>query len=74
MVTAAGQQFATVSTSGSYLSAKDKRVHFGLGAERMAQSVEIHWPSGIAQKLSDVRADQILPIDEPAAANQGTAK
>jgi len=74
LVTAAGQQFATVSTSGSYLSAKDKRVHFGLGAERMAQSVEIHWPSGIAQKLSDVRADQILPIDEPAAANQGTAK
>lgn len=74
LITAAGQQFETVSTAGSYLSAKDKRVHFGLGTERIAKSIEIRWPSGILQRLSDVPADQILKIEEPTATNQGTAK
>jgi hypothetical protein len=74
LVTPAGRQFEMVSTAGSYLSAKDKRVHFGLGAERIAKSIEIRWPSGILQKQTDVRADQILRIEEPTATNQGTAK
>src|SRR6202140_1833166 len=67
LTTAKGSQFATVTTTGSYLSSSDKRVHFGLGPETTAQSLEIHWPSGVQQKLSNVRADQILQIDEPAA-------
>jgi enediyne biosynthesis protein E4 len=66
LVTAKGQQCATVSTAGSYLSASDKRVHFGLGAESSAQSVEIRWPSGITQTLKNIRADQILTVDEPS--------
>jgi hypothetical protein len=28
--------------------------------------MKIRWPSGIVQTLKDVRADQILKIDEPA--------
>jgi hypothetical protein len=67
LTTAHGSQFATVSTAGSYLSSSDKRVHFGLGPVAAAQSIEIHWPSGAQQKLSNVSADQILRIDEPAA-------
>jgi hypothetical protein len=67
LTTAKSSQFATVTTSGSYLSCSDKRVHFGLGAETRAQSIEIRWPSGIRQKLSNVRGDQILKIDEPAS-------
>src|SRR5215467_4992185 len=65
LVTAKGPQFATVSTSGSYLSSSDRRVHFGLGSESVAQSMEIRWPSGITQTLKNVRADQILTLDEP---------
>src|SRR5579859_1671600 len=68
LVTAKGQQFATVSTAGSYLSSSDKRVHFGLGSETTAQSIEIRWPSGITQTLKSVRADQILTVDELASA------
>jgi enediyne biosynthesis protein E4 len=67
LTTTKGSQFATVTTTGSYLSSSDKRVHFGLGPETTAQSLEIHWPSGVQQKLSNVRADQILQIDELAA-------
>jgi hypothetical protein len=66
LVTAAGSQFATVSTASSYLSASDKRVHFGLGKESSIQRIEIRWPSGIRQTIKDARADQILQIDEPA--------
>ncbi|MDP9037782.1 MAG: CRTAC1 family protein [Acidobacteriota bacterium] len=58
-------QWATVSTAGSYLSSSDKRLHFGLGANGTVRSVEVLWPSGIHQRLNDVRADQILTLDEP---------
>jgi enediyne biosynthesis protein E4 len=55
-------RFAT--TSGSYLCANDKRLHFGLGSAKTA-SVEVAWPSGLRQTLEDVRADQFLEVCEP---------
>ncbi|MCU1303569.1 MAG: ASPIC/UnbV domain protein [Candidatus Sulfotelmatobacter sp.] len=69
IVTTQGPQWVTVTTACSYLSSSDKRVHFGLGSETTALSVEIHWPSGIIQTLQGVRADQILQIDEPVEAD-----
>jgi hypothetical protein len=48
------------------MSSSDKRVHFGLGSEKEIKSLEIRWPSGIVQKLKNVRANQILTIKEPA--------
>lgn len=66
LTTAKGSQWWTVSTAGSYLSSSDKRAHFGLGAETVAQTIDIRWPSGIHQVLHDVKADQVLRVDEPA--------
>jgi hypothetical protein len=37
-----------------------------LGASKGAQSIEIRWPSGTVQTLSNVPGDQVLRIDEPA--------
>jgi len=65
LTTASGTQFTTVSTANSYLSSSDKRAHFGLGAETKVSAIDIRWPSGVTQTLRDVRADQILQIDEP---------
>jgi enediyne biosynthesis protein E4 len=65
LTTAAGSQWVTVTTGGSYLSASDKRAHFGLGATSVVQSIQIRWPSGIVQTLSNVHADQILTVEEP---------
>jgi hypothetical protein len=67
LVTAKGSQWATVTTAASYLSSSDKRVHFGLGSESAAQTIEIRWPSGIRQTLKEIRADQILKVEEPQA-------
>ena len=66
LVTSAGSEYATVSSAGSYLSASDKRVHFGLGRATIAQTIEIRWPSGIKQAIQNIPGDQILQIDEPA--------
>jgi hypothetical protein len=57
-------QYAYCSSTGSYLSAHDKRLHFGLGSAREAQ-VEIRWPSGTHQVVGNVRADQVLTVREP---------
>lgn len=67
VVTAKGAQYATATTASSYLSASDKRVHFGLGSETAATAVEIRWPSGTVQILKNVKADQILKVEEPMA-------
>jgi enediyne biosynthesis protein E4 len=55
-------RFAT--SAGSYVCANDKRLHFGLGSAEKA-TVEVVWPSGSKQVLSDVRVDQFLEVREP---------
>ncbi len=61
-----GTQFVTVSTAGSYLSSNDKRAHFGLGADAVARSVEIRWPSGVVQVMKNVKGDRLVKVDEAA--------
>ncbi len=65
LTTSQGMQARTVTTGGSYLSSSDKRVHFGMATDDMAKEIEIDWPSGIVQKLANVKADRILRVDEP---------
>jgi hypothetical protein len=61
-----GEQYAFVSTSGSYLSASDKRAHFGLGKSKQVTLVEIRWPSGRVQRMESVKADQVVVVHEAA--------
>ncbi len=68
VTTSSGSQFSTVTTTSSYLSSGDKRVHFGLGRDPELQQIQVRWPSGIVQTLKDTRANQILQIDEPTKA------
>jgi len=66
IVTESGaEQFGFVSTAGSYASASDKRVHFGLGEQLRVQLLEIEWPSGVRQQIRNIPADQIVQIREP---------
>ena len=67
IVTASGkEQFGYVSTAGSYLSAHDKRVHFGLGEEKSVALLEIRWPSGVVQTWKNVGRNQIFVAKETA--------
>jgi tetratricopeptide (TPR) repeat protein len=42
---------------GSYQSASDPRLHFGLGKSERVTSIEIRWPSGKVDRWTDVAAD-----------------
>jgi hypothetical protein len=58
-------QYNHATTAVGYASASDKRVHFGLGADRTVREIEIRWPSGIRQVLRNVPAEQVLLVKEP---------
>ncbi len=57
-------QIREVKTSGSYASASDPRVHFGLGAPSRIESLEVKWPSGAKQVFTDVPEDHIVVVHE----------
>jgi hypothetical protein len=60
------KQWNEVTTAVGYASSSDPRVHFGLGRNEKVKEIEIRWPSGIKQSLTNVQADQILTIEESA--------
>jgi hypothetical protein len=66
VVSKRGAQYNHMTTSVGYASSSDGPVHFGLGADKTAESVEIHWPSGTVQTLKNVKANQVLKVTEPA--------
>lgn len=66
ITTALGSQYNQATTAVSYNSSSDKRVHFGLGSAASIDRIEIAWPSGIHQLLTNVKADQILNVKEAA--------
>jgi hypothetical protein len=53
-----------VTTSVGFMSSSDKRVHFGLGLEKNIQEIEIRWPGGKLQRLTNLQADQFLKVEE----------
>jgi enediyne biosynthesis protein E4 len=67
VVTSAGAQYNHMTSSVGYASSSYGPVHFGLGANSVAKLVEIHWPSGIVQTLSDVEGDRVLRVKEVSA-------
>jgi enediyne biosynthesis protein E4 len=47
-----------------YMSASDPRIHFGLGKRTKIDSLEITWPSGRVDRLTNVPIDQIIAVKE----------
>jgi hypothetical protein len=54
-----------VTTSVGYGSSSELTVHFGLGSCTLVDQVDIEWPSGIRQCLTDVKPDRYLTVHEP---------
>ena len=51
-----------VRSDGSYLSASDVRVHFGLGASPGITAVVVKWPDGQAERWTDIRGDGVVTL------------
>jgi enediyne biosynthesis protein E4 len=57
------RQAQAVLAQSSYLSANDRRLHFGLGSEHSAD-LEIRWPSGKEERIERVEANQLVTVRE----------
>ncbi len=49
-------------SDGSYLSASDSRVHFGLGSATDIEAVVVQWPSGDKESWTNVQADKQITL------------
>jgi hypothetical protein len=64
-LTAGGiRQRSDVLSGGSFSSSNDQRLHFGLGQNAAVERVEIHWPSGAAERLTLPAVDRFYAIEE----------
>jgi hypothetical protein len=57
-------QVNRVTTSTGYACSSELPAHFGLGPSPRADSIEIEWPSGSRQTLTNVAADSFLTVRE----------
>lgn len=57
-------QSREVSAHNSFQSQNDLRQHFGLNTATLIDSLELHWPSGIIQRFSNLLPDQFYKIVE----------
>jgi enediyne biosynthesis protein E4 len=57
-------QIAEVYSGGSYLSQSDLRLHFGLEKRTKVNLIEVLWPSGTVDRISDSGVNKIITIKE----------
>jgi enediyne biosynthesis protein E4 len=58
------KQSKMLRSGSSYLSQSELVLTFGLGTQTKADSVEIQWPSGQVDKLSNLNAGQTVTVEE----------
>jgi enediyne biosynthesis protein E4 len=58
------KQEKMLRSGSSYLSQSELVLTFGLGAQTKADAVEIQWPSGQTDKLSNINAGQTVTVEE----------
>jgi enediyne biosynthesis protein E4 len=57
-------QYDEVRSGGSYLSSSDLRLHFGLGSADRIGRLEVRWPSGRVDAMTNLPADRVLVVRE----------
>jgi hypothetical protein len=57
-------QLDEVRSGGSYLSQGDLRIHFGLAGHEAVDKLEIFWPSGRVETLTNLKADHYYLVKE----------
>ena len=57
-------QLDEVRSGDSYISQSDLRLHFGLEKRTKVDSIQVHWPSGVIDKVSGVGVNRIVTIRE----------
>jgi hypothetical protein len=63
-----------VRSGDGYISQSDLRLHFGLGNAPSADKVEIHWPSGVVDTLTDLPANQYYTVREGSGVDSAATR
>ncbi len=58
------QLIRRMRSGSSYLSASELSVRFGLGDEQIVRTLEISWPSGLAERWSNIQGNQMIKLRE----------
>ncbi|MGA6981903.1 MAG: CRTAC1 family protein [Candidatus Sulfotelmatobacter sp.] len=58
------RQWKMLRSGSSYLSQSELVLTFGLGAQTKADQIEIQWPSGQVDKLTNINAGQTVTVQE----------
>ena len=61
---ASGRQWQMVHSGSSYASQSDLALTFGLAGDRDVQVIEIEWPSGAKDRVTNLAVNQIITIKE----------
>lgn len=64
VITGGHVQVQEVTSQSSYYSHNDLRLHFGMGASKKADQVEIRWPSGQTETIKDIVVNQVVRVKE----------
>lgn len=79
MIAEKRKQVDEVRSGGSYISQNDLRLHFGIGDAVKVDRIEVAWPSDKKEVFLDVKANQVVVLEEgkgqsitqPAPARKG---
>jgi hypothetical protein len=73
---ASGKQWNAVRSGSSYCSQSDLALTFGLGNDSQVSALEIEWPSGAKERLTNIAANQFITVEEGKGiiAKSGPAK
>ena len=64
IITSAQTWSAECRAGASYMSTNDSRLYFGLGQTRSIEQVEVHWPSGLIDRIKNPSLDSVLIVVE----------
>jgi len=67
VTTSHGSQFQEQYFNRGFQSSVDPVLHFGLGKDSLVQSIEILWPTGEISDLKDIKADQLIVVEQKNA-------
>ncbi|MBC8165658.1 MAG: CRTAC1 family protein [Bryobacteraceae bacterium] len=70
---ASGKQWQMVRSGSSYCSQSDLSLTFGLGKDRLAQTIEVSWPGGSRQKFDNVQVNQRIRVNETSGIVAGSS-
>jgi hypothetical protein len=58
------KQVDEVRSGDSYISQSDMRLHFGLDKRTKVDLIEVRWPSGNVDKITNAGANRIIIVKE----------